>query len=128
MIRKASTLLLATLLGLGCGSSEPEGPTAEEKQAALLFRSMTTLEAVPDRIRQEVLKTCDKWKRLDRPCVDKEVRVDQLECWLEEGMPWLKIYMARRIGPRSRDLQTLVKQRLCMEKRRWKRIKSGPEI
>jgi hypothetical protein len=89
---------------------------------------MITLDATPKPVREEVLKTCDKWRHIDHPCVDEEVRIDQLECWLEEGIPRLQIGLARRIGPRPRDLNILMMQNLCMEQRRWRKIERGPDF
>jgi hypothetical protein len=128
MTRNASTLLVAALLALACGSSEPERPSAAEEQQALLFRSMTTLEAAPDRVREEVLKSCDKWKHIHHPCVDQDVRTDQLECWLEKGIPALELNLKRRIGPRTRDLNVMREQNLCMERRGWRKLKRGAEF
>ncbi|NIV73767.1 MAG: hypothetical protein GWN37_02720, partial [Gammaproteobacteria bacterium] len=85
-----------------------------DERRALHYRSIITLEAAPKRVREEVLKTCNKWKHLDRPCVEEEVRADQLECWLEEGIPALQHGLGLRRGPRSRDLQVLLRQNLCM--------------
>jgi hypothetical protein len=128
MIRNASALLLAVLLALACGSSEPEKPTAEDERRARHERAMITLEAAPKRIREEVLKTCDKWKHIDHPCVDEEVRAEQLECWLEEGIPTLQHQLGLRRGPRARDLQILMMHNLCMEQRRWRKLKRGPDF
>jgi len=127
MIRNASALLLAVLLALACGNSEPEEPSAEDKQQARLYKAMITLDAAPRPVREEVLKTCDKWSHFDHPCVDEDVRTDQLECWLEEGIPELQHSLLLRMGPRSRNLKVLLKQNLCMEKRRWKKLKRGPD-
>ena len=128
MIRTASALLPAVLLALACGSSEPEKRTAEDERRARHYRAIITLEAAPKRVREEVLKTCDKWKHIDRPCVEEEVRADQLECWLEDGIPALQHGLGLRRGPRSRDLQVLLRQNLCMEKRRWRKLEPGPDF
>jgi hypothetical protein len=126
MTRNASALLLALLLALGCGSSEPERQTVGEEQQALLSRSMTTLEAAPKQVREMVLRTCNKWKHLDHPCVERDVRIDQLECWLEEGLPALQFNLRRRLSPRMRDFNVMLKQNVCMEKRRWRKLEGGP--
>jgi hypothetical protein len=128
MIRNASALLLAGLLALACGSSEPEKQTAEDEQRARHYRAVMTLEAAPKRVREEVLKTCDKWKHIDHPCVDEDVRADQLDCWLEEGIPTLQHALGLRRGPRARDLGVLLKHNLCMEQRRWRKIEPGPDF
>ena len=128
MIRNASALLLVVLLALACGSSESEKQIAEDERKARHARAMITLEAAPKRVREEVLKTCDKWKHIDHPCVDEEVRADQLDCWLEEGIPKLQHSLGLRRGPRSRDLQVLMIQNLCMEQRRWRKLEPGPDF
>jgi hypothetical protein len=128
MTRNASFLLLAALLALACGSPEPEEPTVEERRQARLRRSEITLEAAPPRVREEVLKTCDKWRHLDHPCVDEEARTDQLECWLEEGIQSLQHALVLRMGPRARDLKVLLMQNLCMERRRWRKLERGPDF
>jgi hypothetical protein len=128
VIRNASAPLLAVLLALACGSSEPEQQTAEDEQRARHYKAIITLEAAPKRVREEVLKTCDKWKHIDHPCVDEEVRADQLDCWLEEGLPTLQHALGLRRGPRSRDLQVLMKHNLCMEQRRWRKLEPGPDF
>ena len=128
MSRNVSALLVAALLALACGSPEPEKQAAEDERNARLNRARATLDAAPKPVREEVLKTCDKWNHLDRPCVDKEVRADQLECWLEEGIPALQHGLGRRTAPRSRNLNVLMLQNLCMEKRRWRKLKRGPDF
>ena len=128
MARNTAALLLAALLTLACGSSEPEKQTAEDERNALLNRAMFTLDATPEPVRKQVLKTCDKWRHLDHPCVDEDVRIDQLECWLEEGIPALQALLPRRLGPRARNLQVLLRQNLCMERRRWRKLKAGPDL
>ena len=128
MARNIAALLLVALLALACGSSEPEKRTVDDEQSALLNRAMITLDATPKPVREEVLKTCDKWRHIDHPCVDEEVRIDQLECWLEDGIPQLQIGLARRIGPRARNLNVLMMQNLCMEKRRWRKLERGPDL
>ena len=128
MIRNTSALLLAALLTLACGGSEPERQAVEDEQNLLLNRAMITLEAAPSPVREEVLKTCDKWKNIDHPCVAEDVRIDQLECWLEEGIPQLQHALGRRMGPRSRNLNVLMKQNLCMEQRRWRKLEKGPDL
>ena len=75
-----------------------------------------------------MLKACDKWSDIDRPCIDEDVRRDQLECWLEEGMPALQLVLRRRIGPRSRNLNVMLRQKPCMELRRWRKLERGPDF
>ena len=128
MVRHTSTLLLAALLALACGSSKPEKQTVGDERQALLNRSMITLEAAPKPVREEVLKLCDKWRHIDHPCVDEDVRIDQLECWLEDGIPALQHSLGRRIGPRARNGNILLRQNLCMERRRWRKLEPGPDL
>lgn len=128
MTRNTAALLLVAFLALACGSSEREERTVDDERNALLNRAMITLDATPKPVREEVLKTCDKWRHIDHPCVDEEVRVDQLECWLEEGIPQLQISLTRRVGPRARNLNVLMMQNLCMEKRRWRKLERGPDL
>ena len=128
MIRNTAALLLVAFLALACGSSEPDKRTVDDKQNTRLNRAMITLDATPKPVREEVLKTCDKWRHIDHPCVDEEVRIDQLECWLEDGIPQLQIGLARRVGPRARNLNILMMQNLCMEKRRWRKLERGPDL
>ncbi len=128
MIRNTSALILAALLVLACGSSEPAKQAADDAKNALLNRAMITLDATPGPVREHVLKTCDKWRHIDHPCVDEEVRIAQLECWLEEGIPELQIVLTQRIGPRARNTKVLMKQNLCMERRRWRKVERGPDL
>lgn len=126
--RITSALLLVAFLALACGSSEPERRTVGEEQTALLNRAMITLEAAPRPIREQVLKLCDKWRHLDRACVAEEVRIDQLECWMEVGIPALQPALGSRFGPRARNSGVLLRQNVCMERRRWRKIKPGPDL
>ena len=128
MTRNTSALILVVLLALACGSSEPEKQAVDDEKTALLNRAMITLDATPKPVREEVLKTCDKWRHIDHPCVDEEVRIDQLECWLQDGLPALQIVLLRRMGPRPRDLAVLLRQNLCMEQRRWRKLERGPDF
>ena len=128
MIRNASALLLVALLALACGSSKPAKKTVGEEQEERLNKAMITLETTPKPVREEVLKLCDKWRHLDHPCVDEDVRIDQLECWLEDGIPALQSVLARRMGPRARNTAVMLRQNLCMEKRRWRKIEPGPDL
>jgi hypothetical protein len=128
MARHALALLLAAFLALACGSSDPEKQKVGDERNELLNRSMITLEAAPAPVREEVLKLCDKWRHLDRPCVDEDVRIDQLECWLEEGIPALQHSLGRRIGPRARNSNIMLRQNLCMEQRRWRKVERGPDF
>ena len=128
MIRNTRALLLVVFLALACGSSEPVQQSAEDERNARLTRAMGTLDAAPAPVREEVLKTCDKWGHFDHPCVDEDARIDQLECWLQDGLPHLQQVLSRRMGPRARNVSVLLKQNLCMEKRRWRKLERGPDL
>ncbi|MGI9590333.1 MAG: hypothetical protein ACR2P8_03110 [Myxococcota bacterium] len=112
-------LLLLPLASPGCRSEE------EKAADALEGKVMATLDNTPEHLKVEVLRTCDKWRRLDRgeECVEADARRDQFECWLERGYPKLEHGYQYKLRPRARDQTTLLKQDHCMELRRWKLIK-----
>lgn len=116
-------LLLMTLLALGCRSEEQKAADALEAQV------MTTLENTPEHLRVEILRTCDKWRRIDeaRRCIEAEARHDQFECWLEKGYPKLEHGYKYKLRQRTRDSTTLLKQDHCMELRRWRLIQGRRE-
>jgi hypothetical protein len=122
--RSLATLpLVVALLAVACGGSEePQGSPMDAEEDARLERAMASLDDASDRVRAEVLRTCDKWRHLDRPCVENEVRRDQLDCWLAEGLAKWKNAMKRGMGPFGGDRTTMRVQNLCMEKRRWRKI------
>ena len=112
-------LLLLPLASPGCRSEE------EKAADALEAKVMATLENTPEHLKVEVLRTCDKWRRLDtsEECVEAAARRDQFECWLERGYPKLEHGYQYKLRERTRDRTTLLKQDHCMELRRWKLIK-----
>jgi len=128
MTRIAPGLFIAALLVLACGLPEPDQPPADEKQQQRLTKALESLSTAPDRVRVEVLKTCDKWKHIDHPCDEEQVRTEQLECWLEDGLPYMKRISKRRFRDRARALNILLRQNLCMELRRWRKLKRGPDF
>ncbi len=83
-IRLASIgLILGISFACSSGSDEP---AVNAEQSARLDRALRTLETVSsERVRKEVLRTCDKWHIPERPCVENAIRRDQLSCWLEAG-------------------------------------------
>jgi hypothetical protein len=113
-------LLLPTLLALGCRSEE------EKTSDALTEKVMITLENTPEHLAVEVMRTCDKWKRIaeGRPCIEAEARHDQFECWLQRGYPKLEHGYKYKLRQRVRDQTTLLKLDHCMELRRWRLVES----
>ena len=104
--------LTVALLACSDGHSAREQATIDE--------AMASLEEAPKRIRTEVLRTCEKWMHKLRRCEDPAVRLDQMECWLETGLPHLKRALKRNMGQRARDRKTLQHQSLCMDRRGWR--------
>jgi len=114
MRRRVALLLPLVAVALGCGDDTLQGPEAE--------RVLKTLDTVAsEAVRTEVLRTCDKWKRLDdAPCVEADVRRDQFDCWLHEALPRLQGFKKQGTRPRARDRGTMRLQNLCMEQRGWR--------
>jgi hypothetical protein len=122
MARFLPALIAAALCPLACGPDQ--GLTAEQQK--IVDKAMKSLENAPERVRAEVLRTCDKWKHIDKECVDQEVQMAQMACWLERGEGTMRVAYKRRIRPRARDHSIMRRQNLCMEKRRWRfRVPSG---
>ena len=115
----------ALALGLGlafaCAREEPPAPPADPGEAARLEAAFQSLEGATQRVRGEVLRTCDKWRHKDRPCVENEVRREQLLCWAEEGQLRWEHAQKRGLGPYSGDRAVMRVQNLCMEKRGWRK-------
>ena len=111
----------------GCGSpreaAEPEGRGEDFYAAAL-----KSVEATEDPLRQELLRTCDKWRHLDRPCDEEAVRRDLLDCWVDKGQRILVWVEGRQLRPRARASRTLLEVNTCMELKRWRKLQSGPEL
>jgi len=123
----AAAGLAALALLLGCGS-EPEPPAAAEREPDRLAAALASVEALPEPLREELLETCGKWRHIDRPCDDEQVRRDQLECWAEKGERIYAWTVARELRPRARYLRTLTEVNTCMELRRWRKLVPGPEL
>jgi hypothetical protein len=131
MSRRALSALLGSFLALACGDPEPAEPGFEvdPQTLALIEKAFANLNKhAPEQVRIEVLRSCDKWRHIDRPCIDEEVRVDQLECWNDVGKRQMTLGAQTRLRPRARDLKTLRHQNLCMEKRRWRKLEPGPDF
>ncbi len=119
---RAAGLLLPTLLALSCGGEHDPGGRMDPEEEARLERAMTTLQTTTHRVRGEVLRTCDKWRHLDRPCVENEIRKEQLDCWLSEGLKRWESAQRQGMGPFGGDRAVMRVQNLCLEKRRWRKI------
>jgi hypothetical protein len=132
----APAALLAAALLTGCGGEQeaaapaPEGtaPTAAAGSEEFYAQAQQSAEAQDEPLRNELLKTCDKWRHLDRPCDEAQVRRDQLECWVEKGQAALRFAEARQMRPRARYMRSLLEVNLCMELRRWRKIRPGRDF
>ena len=115
MIWRAAVLVSVLAITFGCGDEAPPTPGPEEQALRTLEQEASAA------VREQVLRTCDKWKRLDgAPCVDDDVRRDQLACWLEKGLPRLRAFLKQKVRPRARDRGVMRAHNLCMEKRAWR--------
>ena len=79
-------------------------------------------------MRNELLRTCDRWRHLDRPCDDERVRRELLDCWAKKGEQILHWTEVRGMRPRARYQRTLLEVDVCMEMRRWRRHGVGPPL
>ena len=119
--------LALTVLPTACGSEEPAselGGRGPEFYAAAL----ESVEKTPELLRVELLKTCDKWRHLDRPCEVEEVRRDLLECWVDKGERIHKWVESRGLRPRAAVMRTLIEVNVCMELKRWRKVRPGPDL
>jgi hypothetical protein len=119
--------LVAIALLLGCGSEAP-APAPGERGPEYYAAALESVEKTPELLREELLKTCNKWRHLERPCDDAEVRRDQLECWVEKGERILAWVEARSLRPRARIMRTLLEVNVCMELKRWRKVTPGPDL
>lgn len=133
-LRAAPQALAGAALGLAlltsaCGSEEP-APTAELAGRGPEFyaAALASVEKTPELLRDELLKTCDKWRHLDRPCEMEEARRDQLECWVDKGERIHKWVESRELRPRAAILRTLMEVNVCMELKRWRKVRPGPDL
>ena len=97
------------------------------KDERTIKRAMKTVEQAPERVRTEVLRTCDKWMHQRRACEDNDARVAQMECWIEMGLPHLKGALRRNLRQRTRDKKIMLHQNICMENRGWRFRKPNKE-
>ena len=111
----------------GCGSerqaSDPSGRGPEFYATAL-----ESVEKTPDLVRQELLRTCDKWRHLDHPCDDEQVRRAQLECWVDKGERTFQWVEGRPMRPRPRAQRVLLDVNVCMELKRYRKLVPGTEL
>lgn len=123
MKRLASLLAVFPLLVLlaACGNDTGE-PVVDAEESARLERALATLDSTSERVRREVLRTCDKWHQVDRPCVENAIRRDQLDCWLEAGLRRWQFAQKKNMGPFGGDRVTMIAQNVCLQKRRWRKI------
>lgn len=128
MRRATSVVVLLALLITACGKGSDEG-AASADEAARLDRALASLDDVSERVRREVLRTCDKWQKADGSgCVENEIRKDQLECWLEQGLERWGFVRKRGLGPYSRDRITMIWQNNCLIKRKWRKVHKDQEF
>lgn len=122
-----ASLLAAPALLLACGPEERPG-SPDGRGAAFFADALASVEATPDPLRSELLRTCDKWRHLDRPCDDEALRRDLLECWVDRGQGIFAWTEVRKMRPRARAMRTLIEVNVCLEQRRWRKIRPGSEL
>ena len=132
MLRASSQALVGAALAAGalllaCGSEQPASVPGE-RGPEFFVSAQASVEKTPDLLRQELLRTCDKWRHLDRPCVEEEVRRDQLECWVDKGERTFAWVETREMRPRARTMRTLLDMNVCMELKRWRKLRPGPDL
>ncbi len=123
----AAAGLAAAALLLGCGSERPSVEPAQ-RGPEFFAAALASVEKVPDPLRRELLETCDKWRHLDRPCDEERVRRELLECWVDKGERIFAWTETRGLRPRASALRTLLEVNVCMELKRWRKLKPGPEL
>jgi hypothetical protein len=130
MQRIALLSTLALLFCVSCGDSTPSGTIYYTRPMDPVKRaeSVKALEEAPERVRDEVYKTCDKWHHLDHPCVDADVRTESLRCWRRVGIRELDHANKIRIRPRAHAMKVLRVVNLCMEQEGWRKNKPGPDF
>jgi hypothetical protein len=119
--------LVAAALLLGCGSQDPV-PAPGARGPEFFAAALESLEKTPVLLRKELLRTCDKWRHLDRPCDDEEVRRNVLECWVDKGERIFEWVEKRNMRQRAAAMRTLLEVNTCMELRRWRKLKRGPDL
>lgn len=119
-IAVASLLVLA----LACGQ-EGGSPKLDPEESAALDAALASLEGTSERVHQEVLRTCDKWKRKDRPCSENQIRKEQLECWVESGRIGWATAKRKNLGPYSGDRRVMGAQNVCLRRRGWMMVEKS---
>lgn len=117
----AATLLM---LGLSCGQGA-DAPRLDPEESARLDAALASLDEASDRVRREVLRTCDKWKHKDRPCTENLIRQEQLECWVESGRLGWATAERKGLGPYSGDRRTMGAQNFCLRRRGWTMVEKS---
>lgn len=118
---RLASIGLILSVSLACGSDSDE-PLVDAEESARLDRALRTLETVSsERVRKEVLRTCDKWHIPERPCVENAIRKDQLSCWLEAGFKRWQGAQKRGMGPWGGDKITMNAQNVCIQKLGWRK-------
>lgn len=132
MLRAAPQALLPAALALAalcsaCGSDE-RAPDPGGRGPDFYAKAQESVEATPELLRNELLRTCDKWRPPDGPCVIEDVRRDVLECWVDKGEAIWKWVVGRKLRPRAAAVRTLLEVNVCMELKHWRKVKPGPEL
>jgi hypothetical protein len=121
-----AALAAASLLH-ACGPEQrAAGP--EERGPEFFAAALASVEQTPELLRGELLRTCDKWRHLDHPCDEAEVRRDALECWVDKGQATFKWVEGLKLRPRATTMRTLLDVNVCMELKRWRKVRPGPEL
>ena len=120
--------LVAAAAVLSCGPERRESGPADERGPEFYAAALASLEQTPELLRRELVRGCDKWRHLDRECDPEEVRRDTLECWVDKGERIQQWVEARKLRPRAAAVRVLLEVNVCMELRRWRRLKPGPEL
>ena len=124
----AATALAAALCLLpGCGS-EPESADPLERGPEFFAAALASVEKAPEPLRQELLKTCDKYRHRDGPCDKERLRRDLLECWVDKGESMFARAEERKMRPRAKYLRTLLEVNICMEYKGWPKLERGQEF
>ncbi len=111
----------------GCGSEQRAADPAD-RGPEFFADALASVEQTPELLRGELLRTCDKWRHLDRPCDEQEVRRDVLECWVDKGQGTFAWVEGQKLRPRARTMRTLLDVNVCMELKRWRKVQPGPDL
>ena len=124
---RVGAALVAVVLLPGCGSEDPLSP-AGGRDPEFYAAALESVEETPELLRAELLRTCDKWRHLDRPCDDEELRGELLECWVDKGQRIHEWVQKRGLRPRAATMRTLLEVNTCLELRRWRKLERGPDL